>query len=63
MKKYKCWIWNPWLNGWVLSPGNTVQSDRPLNEMEEHFRNLYPENLIRVDVEDVVPIITQLSLF
>jgi hypothetical protein len=64
MIKYICWIFNPSLKGWVLSPFNILYSNNlTLEQVEQHFLQLYPDRLIRIETIETEPKDQQLRLF
>lgn len=62
MKKYMCWVWTEKpIQGWVLSPQNTVLSEKSLEEMKAYFQKMFPNRLLRIEVKEINA--QQLSLF
>lgn len=62
MKKYMCWVWTDEpIQGWVLSPQNTVLSEKSFEEIKAYFEKMYPNRLLRIEIKEMNP--KQLSLF
>lgn len=57
-----CWVWTEKpVTGWVLSPQNTVVTEKSFEEMKTYFEKMYPNRLIKIEVKEIYP--KQLSLF